>query len=101
MSKVYVIGVSESKGVSKKTGKPYHAVNFHCIKRSAQTHGRAVEDLYVNAETFPVEELMEEAGARSLTDFIGCFLDVARDTKGWLEDLSFIEKDPTAVTIDF
>lgn len=101
MSKVYVIGVSESKGVSKKTGKPYHAVNFQCVKRSASCHGRAVEDLYVNAETFPVEELMDEAGAKSLTDFIGCFLDVSRDNKGWLEDIQFLAKDPSAVTIDF
>lgn len=101
MSKVYVIGVSESKGVSRKTGEAYHAINLQCVKRSATCHGKAVEDLYINAETFPVETLMDECGCRSLSDFIGCFLDVSRTTKGWLEDIEFMERDPDAVKIDF
>lgn len=101
MSKVYVIGVSESKGTSKKTGNPYHAVNLQCVKRSASCHGKAVEDLYLNALQFPIEQLMSECHATCLTDFIGCFLDVARDNKGWLEDITFLERDDSAVVFDF
>lgn len=96
--KMYVVGYQENKGISKKTGKPYHAVILQCVKRNANTHGKAVETIYLDCESALYKNLCGEYSPETL---LGSFIDVSRDARGWIEDIQYMETDKDAVAFNW
>lgn len=54
---VKLVGKQERKGVSKKTGNPYHLVIGYITCREEGVVGNAAKDILLDPETSPIESL--------------------------------------------
>lgn len=107
MAKMYVIGSRESEGVSKKTGKAFHAFTLSCLRRDPQSFGFGVAEVYIDVNSPMFAQLSEEfrsiTGEPAVYDkgaFLGAYLDVDFNRSGFVESCEVIGFDGDAVVFE-
>lgn len=105
--KCYVIGSRESEGVSKKTGKPFHAYNLSVVSYDARTFGFSVTDLYIDVNSamfgLMVNAFRDVTGQHAVTDqgaFLGAYFDVDFNRSGFIDSIEVLGWDPDAIVFD-
>lgn len=71
--KVTVIGKEHVSGTSKKTGKPFSATVVHTSYKRNRVDGLAVEAVWLDDVTYPVESVK-----------VGSVYDLDRDSRGFV-----------------
>ena len=73
--KVCVIGKEHAEGTSKKTGNPYSNTVVHVSHKKNRVEGQAVEAIWLDAKTFPLDAIQ-----------VGKTYDMDRDNRGYVID---------------
>ena len=73
--KVCVIGKEHAEGTSKKTGNPFSNTVVHVSYKKNRVEGQAVEAIWLDAKTFPLDAIQ-----------VGKTYDVDWDNRGYVID---------------
>jgi len=100
MAKVLVIGANARSYKDKQTKEQRNMLLLSTVKNNANVHGKAVEEVPA-FEGEPLYNSLLTAVKGVVSDLVGYFLQVDRDSKGFIENLEILEKREDAVLWSF
>lgn len=98
--KMLSIGANVINYKDKQTKEPRTMLCLHCVKKNVNTRGLATEQFFVKDDSPLYSNIMAEVKG-ALDELVNRFVDVDRDSKGWLENFELLDKDDNAVTWNF
>lgn len=100
MAKQIIIGVETGTYKDKETGEQGTQVTLYTAKRNMRCAGYAMEKLWFGSTKNNGYDRVASFCNGDFTDLVNRYVEISRGERGYLEDISFLEKCDDAVLIE-